>query len=169
MGWKGVCVEPQPDIFRKLKHFRKCDCYNTALSAVSGESLEFLKVKNLNALSGFSKGITDEHKKIITESDDFERIIVTTKTFGDIMKNYPDIKTIDFMSIDVEGYELNILKSIDFSEYGFRFITVEENGHKNEISALMTANGYKYLMRAGCDIMFVPDDTVVNQSGDQTL
>jgi hypothetical protein len=72
------------------------------------------------------------------------------------MKNYP-IKTIDFMSLDVEGYELPILNSINFSEYSFRFITVEENGYGNEITALLTKNGYKYLMRAGCDIMFVPD------------
>jgi hypothetical protein len=61
------------------------------------------------------------------------------------------------MSLDVEGYELNILKSIDFHAYNFRFITVEENGHGDEINALMSKNGYKYLMRAGCDMMFVPN------------
>jgi FkbM family methyltransferase len=156
MGWKGVCIEPQPDIFRKLKHFRKCDCFNTALSSVSGENLEFTRVKDIDGLSGFSECITDEHKKIISESSGVERINITTKTFGDIMKNYPDIETIDFMSLDVEGYELNILKSIDFKAYKFRFITVEENGHENEINALMTKNGYRYFMRAGCDLMFVP-------------
>jgi FkbM family methyltransferase len=157
MGWKGACIEPQPDIFKKLKHFRKCDCYNAALSSVSGENLEFLKVKNIDALSGFSEWITDEHKKMIYESGAFERINITTKTFADIMKNYPGIKTIDFMSLDVEGYELPILNSINFSEYSFQFITVEENGHENEINALLSKNGYKYFMRAGCDMMFVPD------------
>jgi FkbM family methyltransferase len=157
MGWKGVCIEPQPDIFKKLKYFRKCDCYNAALSSVSGENLEFLRVKNSNALSGFSEWITDENKKKIDESGVFERINITTKVFDDIMKNYPGIKTIDFISLDVEGYELPILNSINFSKYSFQFITVEENGHGNEINALLSKNGYKYLMRAGGDMMFVPD------------
>ncbi|MDR1147179.1 MAG: FkbM family methyltransferase, partial [Spirochaetaceae bacterium] len=157
MGWKGVCIEPQPDIFKKLAHFRKCDCYNAALSSVSGENLEFLIAKNFDALSGFGECMTDEHAKIIYESGAFERINVTTKTFAGIMENYPGIKTIDFMSLDVEGYELPILNSINFSEYSFQFITVEENGHGNEINTLLSKNGYKYLMRAGCDMMFVPD------------
>jgi FkbM family methyltransferase len=155
MGWKGVCIEPQPDIFKKLKYFRKCDCHNAALSSVSGENLEFLKSKNSDVLSGFSEWLTDEHKKTIYELGDFERINVTTKTFADIMKNYP-IKTIDFMSLDVEGYELPILNSINFSEYSFQFITVEENGHGDEINALLSKNGYKFLMWAGGDMVFVP-------------
>jgi FkbM family methyltransferase len=157
MGWKGACIEPQPDIFKKLRHFRECDCYNTALSSLSGDIMEFIKVKNFNELSGFSEWMTEENKKAINESGDVERINITTKTFDDIMKNYPGIKTIDFMSLDVEGYELNILKSIDFQAYNFRFITVEENEHGDEITALMSKNGYKYLMRAGIDMMFVPD------------
>lgn len=32
MGWKGICIEPQPDVYRILKKYRKCDCYNVALS-----------------------------------------------------------------------------------------------------------------------------------------
>jgi FkbM family methyltransferase len=156
MGWKGACIEPQPDIFKKLKHFRKCDCYNTALSSVSGETLEFLRAKNINALSGFSEWITEDHKKAIYASGAFERINITTKTFDDIMKNYP-VKTIDFMSLDVEGCELPILKSINFSEYSFGFIAVEENGHGDEINAHLLKNGYKFLMWAGCDMIFVPD------------
>jgi FkbM family methyltransferase len=157
-GWKGVCIEPQPDIFKKLKHFRKCDCYNAAVASVHGENMEFLKVNNdFNALSGFDGFITDEHKKTIHESgSSVERLSVNTVTFDEIMGKYPGVTTIDFMSLDVEGYEMNILNSIDFSKYSFRFITVEENGKEKEISALMTKNGYSYLMRAGVDLMFVP-------------
>jgi FkbM family methyltransferase len=159
MGWNGVCIEPQPDIFNKLRRFRKCDCYNVALSSVSGENIEFIKSKDANALSGFDEGLTDEHKKAIFGGA-FERIKVTTKTFDNIMKNYAGMKTIDFISLDVEGYELPILQSINFSEYSFQFITVEENGHGNEINALLSKNGYKFLMRAGSDMMFVPDKPV---------
>jgi FkbM family methyltransferase len=157
IGWKGVCIEPQPDIFKRLTYFRKCDCYNVALSSVSDEKLEFIKVNDMNGLSGFSEWLTDDHKKTINESGNAETINVTTKTFDDIMKNYPDTTVIDFLSIDVEGYELNILRTIDFTKYSFGIITVESNGNENEISDLMTKNGYKYLMDAGCDIMFVPN------------
>jgi hypothetical protein len=32
LGWQGICIEPQPDMFRILKSIRKCDCYNIAIS-----------------------------------------------------------------------------------------------------------------------------------------
>ena len=56
LGWKGVCIEPQPDVFKKLRRFRKCDCYNVALSSCSNESVDFFKADN-SSLSGFYQNL----------------------------------------------------------------------------------------------------------------
>jgi hypothetical protein len=53
IGWKGICIEPQPDIFKHcLKRFRRCDCYNVAISSQSKESVDFFQAHGANALSG---------------------------------------------------------------------------------------------------------------------
>ena len=44
------------------------------------------------------------------------------------MKNYhSEIKYIDFLSLDIEGGELDILKTIDFNTYSFGLLTIENN------------------------------------------
>jgi FkbM family methyltransferase len=157
LGWKGICIEPQPDIFRQLKKYRKCDCYNVALSSQSNNEVKFVKINAFNgSLSGFYDGISESHKDWAKKTDRVEYINVKTMTFEDIMKNYPNIKHIDFMSIDVEGHEMAILKTIDFSKYTFGFITIEKNESSEEIRNIMEQNGYKYFMEVGDDIMFVP-------------
>ena len=76
-------------------------------------------------------------------------------TFDEIMDNYPNIRYIDFMSIDVEGYEVEILKSINFNKYSFGFITIEKN-ESEKIKEIMNNNGYRLFLEVGGDIMFIP-------------
>ena len=156
IGWKGICIEPQPDVFRQyLTKFRNCDCYNAALSSSSNESVEFFQAHGANALSGLNKGMSEDHKNWAKEYGKVEIIKVKTITFDEIMKKYPEIKEIDFMSIDVEGYEMEILKTIDFEKYKFNLITIEKS-EPEKIKDIMVKKGYKLFMEIGADIMFIP-------------
>jgi hypothetical protein len=76
-------------------------------------------------------------------------------TFDELMKKYPNINNIDFMSIDVEGHEMEILESIDFTKYNFGLLTIEKS-EPEKIKELMKRNGYKFFMEVGADIMFIP-------------
>jgi hypothetical protein len=60
------------------------------------------------------------------------------------------------MSIDVEGHEMEILKSINFEKYSFGFITIERS-EPEKIKEHMRKNRYKVFMEIGADIMFIPD------------
>jgi FkbM family methyltransferase len=154
IGWKGICVEPQPDVFLQLKKYRQCDCYEVALSSKSGDNVEFFKSHGANALSRLNEGMSDTHKDWVKEYGKVEYITVKTITFGEMMKKYPDISHIDFMSIDVEGHEMEVLKAIDFSRYSFGFITIEKS-KPAEIEEYMGQNGYKLFMEYGADVMFI--------------
>lgn len=157
LGWNGICVEPQSDIFNHyLKRFRKCTCYNAALSSKSNENVEFFKAYTAHALSGINDGISDAHRKEAAEYGKVEIINVKTMTFDDMMEKYPGERHIDFMSIDVEGHEMEILKTINFGKYSFGFITIERS-EPEKIKGLMRENGYKVFMEIGADIMFIPD------------
>lgn len=155
IGWKGIAIEPQPDIFLKLQKNRTCDCYNIALSTKSEDSVDFMKVSGSDMLSRLNLNTSNSHKKRIkSEHSKPELIKVKTLTFEDLMKNYPTIKYIDFMSIDVEGSELDIIKTIDFNKYKFGLITIE---NPDKIKKYMKEKGYGvFLDNIGCDSFFVP-------------
>jgi hypothetical protein len=59
------------------------------------------------------------------------------------------------MSIDVEGYELNVLQSIDFTRYRFGLITIEDNQQDGVLVTYMQEHGYKVFMELGRDILFI--------------
>jgi FkbM family methyltransferase len=163
LGWKGICVEPLPDLFEKLRKNRTCDCFNVAISDTSKESVEFIRATGVETLSGLSSQMTEMHKeRIIREKGKLEKIQVKTLTFDDLMSNYPGRTCIDFMSIDVEGAEMSVLKAINFKKFNFGLITIENNEEKKgdgeRLVKFMKDNGYRvYLYLAG-DIMFVPEN-----------
>ena len=72
-------------------------------------------------------------------------------------KNYPDVKHIDFLSIDIEGGELIVLETIDFNKYSFGLITVENNFEEGVLVNFMKKNGYKVLIDIGLDILFIKE------------
>ncbi|MDR3162235.1 MAG: FkbM family methyltransferase [Helicobacteraceae bacterium] len=162
LGWRGACVEPLPDIFERLRQNRKCDCYNVAISDQTEDNVDFIKVGGggtnyTEMFSGLEARLPSVRKKNIKSC---ERIKVKTMTFDDLMKNYPDVTHIDFLSIDVEGAEMSILKSIDFTKYTFGLMAAENNeeviGQGDELKAFMLDNGYDVLLEHRWDIFFMP-------------
>ena len=89
-----------------------------------------------------------------------EYIEVDTITFDELMSNYKNINHIDFMSLDIEGGELDVLRSIDFDKYSFGLITVEYNENYNEILELMNSKGYKKLMDNHWDLIFIKNHNI---------
>jgi FkbM family methyltransferase len=163
LGWQGICIEPLPDIFDSLRKNRSCDCFNIAIDNTSGDSREFIKASGVEMLSGLNNQMTKPHKKrILNEKGKIEKIYVKTLTFEDLMKRYPDQRYIDFMSVDVEGAELSILKTIDFNSFKFGLITVENNeeikGSGKTMVKYMKKQGYKIYLDLGLDIMFIPEE-----------
>jgi FkbM family methyltransferase len=162
LGWHGICIEPLPDVFNSLRQNRSCDCFNIAIDNTSGDSREFIKASGVEMLSGLNNQMTKSHKeRIVNEKGKIEKIYVKTLTFDDLMRGYPDRRYIDFMSIDVEGAELSILKTIDFNKFKFGLITVENNeeikGSGETMKKYMQEQGYKIYLNLGIDIMFVPE------------
>lgn len=156
LGWKCICIEPLPDIFLKLQKNRKCELINAAVTDKCIDGAVFTKVLGPDMLSGLNSDISNSHKKRIkSEKGTVEYINVKTITFDAIMQNHPDVAHVDFLSIDVEGGELTILKTINFKKYSFGIITIENNEHGNILSKYMNEQGYRVFCNAGCDIMFI--------------
>ena len=96
--------------------------------------------------------------KIDGNQKELKTIEVNSITFDDLMsKNYPDIRHIDFLSIDIEGGELIVLETIDFNKYSFGLITVENNFEEGVLVNFMKERGYKVLIDIGLDILFIKE------------
>ncbi len=87
---------------------------------------------------------------------EIERTSVSTMTFGDLMHNHDDISEIAFLSIDVEGGELEVLESIDFEHFHFALVTIENNAGTPRLRDFMQRQGYEIFLDLGVDLMFVP-------------
>lgn len=156
LGWQGVCIEPNPEMFKKLQELRKCRCVPYAISDKS-ETARFFQIKEGGpaTLSGLvdeysQQAIARINKEVNQEDQNFDYIDVECKTFKSIVEH----KHIDYLSLDTEGNELKILQSIDYNEYFIDVITVENNDYDYKFIDLLTQKGYQFVTRLGCDEVF---------------
>jgi FkbM family methyltransferase len=145
-NWKGICVEPIPRDFLELKANRdRSICCDNAVYSTSGLTLNFDISNDQRLLSGISTHI-DCHKKLVNNNK--TTITVTTISLVDLLDKYNSPKFIEYLSLDTEGTEYEILRSFDFKKYIFGLIDVEHNfiePRRSQIKKLLTKNGYIYL------------------------
>jgi FkbM family methyltransferase len=119
MEWTGLCIEPLPDVYNRLKINRNCACVQACIFD-NRDSISFLQISGYaEMLSGIIENYNPEHIKRIRKEIDLkggksELIQVKCYNFNDLLKNHNILK-IDLLSVDTEGGELEIIKSIDFS------------------------------------------------------
>jgi FkbM family methyltransferase len=138
-NWKGLCIEPLPILYEKLKENRNCHICNNAVFNKSYEILKF-------SVNGLFSGITEYIDRHIFAKNG-EQINVITITLDDALMNINAPKFIEYLSIDTEGSEFEILKTINFRKYRFGIIHVEHNyvePRRTEIRDLLESNGYVY-------------------------
>jgi FkbM family methyltransferase len=133
LGWKGVCVEPIKERFLDLENNRTSKNYNCVISDLDAKELEFCKIDGYaEMLSGIVENYTETHKqRILKECEEYkcnrEKLLVENKKFSDIAP----CKVINFLSVDTEGNEINIIESIDYDEYIIDVICFEDNNNFN--------------------------------------
>jgi len=66
------------------------------------------------------------------------------------------VSQVDFLSIDVEGGEMEVLRTIDFERFQFKLITIENNVGTSALRDFMRQKGYTIYLDLGVDLMFVP-------------
>jgi len=142
--WKGICCEPIPERFKQLVTNRSNSlCCNGAVYHSSGLSVAFDIANNYDLLSGISeyidgKDVVDVNKTTIN---------VPTITLLDLLDNTNSPLFIDYISIDTEGTELEILKPFNFEKYTFGLMDIEHNfvePRRTEIRNLLVSKGYIY-------------------------
>lgn len=155
LGWHGVCIEPHPEKFQVLKECRRCTCFQFALSDTNKKT-PFLKIKSggPDTLSGLVQNSLENQiaKCQLKSNEEFDIIEVECVLFDHIIHK----TNIDYLSIDTEGNELEILKTIDFTKYNIKAITVENNNYDDRFQIFFSdKKDYKLVARLGCDEVYI--------------
>lgn len=161
LNWHGICIEPHPERFRELIKNRNNDtvCLPVAIANCDGES-KFLQIQGgPEMLSGLLDHYDPNHLLRINKELGLyggEKTIINVKIFKlqTIFDNY-GITHIDLLSIDTEGSELEILKSIDFSKTNISVILVENNYKSNLIYTYLTSKNYRKIKTLDADEIYV--------------
>ncbi|MCT8159161.1 FkbM family methyltransferase [Pseudoruegeria sp. SHC-113] len=144
-GWKGILSEPAVGWHAKLRRKRNCIIDTRCVWRTTGEQLEFdmADSRTLSTLAQFAD--SDHHAE---KREKAERIIVETVSLVDLLAQHNAPAFIDYLSVDTEGSEFEILNAFDFSRHRFGLITVEHNftEQRAQIHALLTANGYQRIL-----------------------
>ncbi len=140
-GWSGVMAEPNPERQQNLRANRKAKLVPKAVWNESGLTLAFHATADsaLSALGGVVQN--DQHDRT-----EYKQYSVETITLNDLLiqNNCPDI--IDYMSIDVEGAELEVLQGLNFSAWKINTLSIEFNHDMKRLEKLdkiMKVNGYQ--------------------------
>lgn len=144
-GWGGLLIEPSLKAATKCRENRKCIVEQCALVSsdfkeekVAGDFF-FDGQEGLGAWSGIHKSMYGIRAAVMVYAHPLQKIL-----------DHYDIKKVDFFSLDVEGYELEVLKGIDFSKVDITYILIEVNLSEYSLEQLneyLAKFGYKNL---GC-------------------
>jgi len=142
-GWSGILAEPALGWHENLKHNRNCTIETRCVWRASNETLRFNEAPRgeKSAISTFTK----PSYKLRGQSYSVETI-----SLNDLLEKHQAPEVIDYMSIDTEGSELDILKAFDFNRWSARVMTIEHNytPQQQEIYRLMTSNGYTRVLES---------------------
>jgi len=158
MGWTGLCVEPLPSAFAKLRATRKTACENICVADFEGEA-EFCETDDRNGpnermFSGLAATFDPRHWQRIEamKQNRTTRTVKVTKLSTLLAKH--SLFDIDYCSIDTEGSELAILSDFDPSRFRIKVLTVENNWDHPAIPKLMQEKGYELFAKLEQDYVF---------------
>lgn len=170
LKWRGLCVEANPSIFEQLKQNRKCLLVNgCAWHENTVKKFRKIDGPDIDMLSGLVDSYCNKHEKRIDNELEqtkgkYKDIDVNCYNLTELLENN-NLTEIDFLSIDTEGSELEILEHLDFEKIDTKILLVENNYEDKKLRKLLKNKGYKFYTRLVIDDIFIKDyDEKVNNN-----
>ncbi len=154
LGWTGILIEPQPDLAEELRRARSAQVFAVACSSPANAGRR-MRLHVAGALSSL-----DRHR--MAPGAQAEKVIeVPVRTLDDILLEARAPAAFDFLSVDVEGHELEVLSGFDFARWRPRLVLLED--HVGDLSKhrFVKAAGYRLIRRVENNGWYVPRDADV--------
>lgn len=170
-GWNGILAEPSRFWRDRLPLNRRAAIDFRCVAGKTGEQVSFFESDRPGNSSS-----QEGHKYLGSVTDSYN---VETVSLLDLLDHHSAPKHIDYLSVDTEGSEKDVLESFDFGKYTFGFITVEEHEGvppERSVQPILERAGYEMIIRrergrpvpmqiSGVDKFFVPVNHPASQWG----
>jgi FkbM family methyltransferase len=150
-GWSGVLVEPQPTLAEQLRRERRAKVYAVACSAPenAGKTLTLY-------LAGIQSSLqADFYAAGMQRAGAIE---VPVMTLDQVLEDAGAPPALDFVSIDVEGHDIEVLDGFDLSRWRPRLLLIEDVVQNLRLHRYLTGRGYRWFRRTGINSWYVPAD-----------
>lgn len=164
-GWTGILIEPNKTAFKKLRKIRSSILCDSACFDISGQFVKFTETRE-GEYSAFTSlymnPLSNESKRSPVSS-----YLVRTITLDELFEQFNSPKIIDFLTIDTEGSEIQVINGINFKKYKFKIICIEMNYSKIKseiINKKLQAEGYMQILKSlsSFDTWFIHGDYSMN-------
>lgn len=153
-GWRGVNIEPQLSYYEALTQARPRDTtLNIGIAARTG-TLTLHYVPRAPGMSTFS----EEQAKLLADADyELEQRSLAVRPLDEVLSEHADAE-IDFLKVDVEGLEHEVLGGVDWSRWRPRVILVETSPEEEPWERRLLDAGYTRTLWDGINLFFVRDE-----------
>lgn len=164
-GWRTVAVEPNP-MFAEMHRKAKREVYECACGPEYQENVPFTIVtQNVEAYGGvvtdhsFSAlTIKEGYRKLLPKTAREQEILVTVRRLDDILTSC-GLKHVSLLSVDVEGWECEVISGIDFNKFKIDVIVLENFLHEEEQVRFMESVGYRLRFKIEYNYVYEPVST----------
>jgi FkbM family methyltransferase len=161
--WRGICVEPNDQLFARLLGARQNTCVHCCLYDRAGE-VQFYEAAGVlgGILDEYDPNLLQQARSLVASQargGASDPVTKRARTIGSILQQFDAPRTIDYWSLDTEGSELAILRSFPFHQYVVRLLTVEHNfaPSREKIRRFLEARGYRRTRELGIDDVYILD------------
>jgi FkbM family methyltransferase len=159
-GWRGICIEPLPGPFAALKSNRRAVTINCAVGEYDGEA-DFVVVGGYaEMLSGLESELDPRHAariddEVAQHGGTRQTVKVPVRRLDELLAEH-GAPRVDLLSVDVEGAELSVLRSLDLSVTPVVAVAVETNYAEDSVERyLVERSNLRRLLRLGPDDLYV--------------
>lgn len=141
-NWRGIVAEPNPVYWPALRQNRECFISKKCVSSVSDEIVTFVQADEPVYSSVEKYALADMHADKRRHG---RRLQVPTVSLNDLLTVANAPEHIDYLSIDTEGSEFDILSALNWKARDIRLISIEHNytPQREAIFELLKQNGYR--------------------------
>ncbi|HET8775922.1 MAG TPA: FkbM family methyltransferase [Thermoanaerobaculia bacterium] len=159
LGWRGLCVEPIPEVFAELQANRSAVCVRACIGRSKG-TREFVRATGYaEMLSGIADTYDPRHleriRKEVSESGGTMTSIEVACERLDALLGEHGFASVDLLSVDVEGAELEVLDSFDLRRLRPSVVCIENNYRDRAIWRAMARAGYRPYTRIRQDEIYL--------------
>lgn len=159
-GNAGICVEPNPEVIEEIREVRQNDIVvncGVGSHAEDGTEIKYTRFARNNALNTFSQNLV---KQRVAEGFEVKDVInVPIISLDHLIEKYYGEKTPDYISIDAEAYEVNILKDFNFKKYKVKIFCIEKC---NGVADIMKKNKYAIAAETPSNFIFMKENLYID-------